>query len=176
MEIGDVVAVAESVVAELVGCAMDMPPFHPRPGEPDREAVGMVVAAVDAPAPLFEPRSPAKLRAEDDERLVEQPPGLEVADQPADREVDRGTQPGVVLLELLVRVPDAVRRREDLHEADAAFHEPAGREETLAGELRRLDIEAIESAGRLGLVGKADRLRHGGLHPVGELVAADPRS
>ena len=55
VDVGDVVRMLDGVEAQLVGRAVDDAPFDPRAGEPDGEAVRMVVAAggrgVDMPPP-----------------------------------------------------------------------------------------------------------------------------
>src|SRR5437868_2876226 len=99
-------------------------------GQPDGEAVVVVVSAVAALAA----RRPAELGRPDHDRLVEQAALLEVLQQPGERPIDLGAQGGVVTLEGGVRVPGTGRAAavEDLHEADAALHQPPGRQALLA--------------------------------------------
>ena len=86
VDVGDVVAVLDGVEAELVGGAVDDAALDAAAGHPDREAVGMVVAAVAA---LRAGRA-AELGGPDHDRLVEQPALLQVLEQPGDRPVDLG--------------------------------------------------------------------------------------
>src|SRR5207237_1166997 len=58
VQVGDVVALPQGVVAQLVGRAVDVPPPQPRPGQPDGEPVGVVVAAGPAAAALLQARRP----------------------------------------------------------------------------------------------------------------------
>ena len=84
VQVGDVVPVFDGVEAEFVGRAVDDAPLDAAAGQRDREAVGMMVAAVGR---LGAGRA-AEFGAEDDERFVEQAALLQVVDQAGDRLVD----------------------------------------------------------------------------------------
>ena len=81
VEVGDVAAVGDGVVAEVVGRAVGLAALDSAAGEPDGEAVGVVVAAVLA----LGAGGPAELAAPDDQRLVEQAALLQVGQQTGDR-------------------------------------------------------------------------------------------
>ena len=84
VDVRDVMAVLDGMEAELVGGAVDESPPDSAAGQPDREAVVVVVAAV---GPL-RAGCPTELGRPDDDRLIEQPPALEVDQEPRDRAVD----------------------------------------------------------------------------------------
>src|SRR5690242_1137163 len=91
----------------------------------------------------------AELGPPDNHGLIEQAALLEVLDQAADGPVHLAAQRGVAALEIAVRVPGAgatVAAVEDLYEADAALHEPAGRQALLAEGSRHGMIETVEAA------------------------------
>ena len=83
MQVGDMAAVGDGVVAEVVGGAVGLAALDAAAGEPDAEAIGVVVAAVLA----LGARGPAELATPDDERLVEQPALLQIGEQAGDRQV-----------------------------------------------------------------------------------------
>ncbi len=64
----------------------------------------------------------------------------------------------------------------DLDEADPPFGETAGREHLLAERARDLLVETVEPPRRFVLVLEAEGLRHGRLHPEGQLIRLDPGS
>ena len=118
---------SRDVEAELVGLAERDARLDAAAGQPHREGVGVMVAAVVA---ALHHRRAAEFAAPDDERVVEQPALLQIRDQ-------RGAGlVGVlaVLLEILDEVAVLVPRLvEELHEADAALDQPAG-EQAVVGE------------------------------------------
>src|SRR5690242_20003320 len=76
-------------VAQLVRLSVNCPLFDAAAGQPDAEAVGMMVAAEElAAAALFVEWGAAKLATPDDERAVEQAPLLEVFEEGGDGAVD----------------------------------------------------------------------------------------
>ena len=77
VEVGDVAAVGDGVVAEVVGGAVGLAALDPAAGEPDGEAVGVMVAAVLA----LGAGSPAELATPDDQGLFEQAALLQVGEQ-----------------------------------------------------------------------------------------------
>ena len=66
VEVGDVAAVGDGVVAEIVGRAIGLAAFDPAAGKPDGESVWVVVAAVLA----LRARGPAELASPEDQGLV----------------------------------------------------------------------------------------------------------
>src|SRR5205823_5600080 len=96
----------------------------------------VVGAAVEGRAP--------ELRREHDERVLEHPPALQVAEQPRDGTIDLLRQPAVIG-HVAVRVPVVAGPGVDeLDEPDAALAEPA-RHEALPPEARRLaPLKAVE--------------------------------
>ena len=151
MHVGDVVAVLDGVEAELVGRAVDDAALDAAAGQPGREAVRVVVAAVAA----LGTRRSAELRAPDDDRLVEQAAALQVVEQGRDRLIDLAAIARVIRFEPAVRVPGAgpaVGAVEDLHEPDAALDQPPGRQTELAERLGRRVVQAVEPF-RLGRFG-----------------------
>src|SRR5437016_5937524 len=74
VDVGDIMAVLDGVEAQLVGGAMDNAPLDAATGQPDREAVVMVVAAVGA----LRAGGAAELGGPADDRVVEQPAPLQV--------------------------------------------------------------------------------------------------
>src|SRR5262245_56074934 len=123
VNVGDVVRVLDGVEAQLVGRAVDRAATDPRPGEPDGERVGMMVAAGrdgDGVARL-QARRAAELGTADDRDIVGQPAPLQVPEQPGDRPVDPGAGAGVQLPELSMRVPLAVIAEVHQDEPDTAL-------------------------------------------------------
>lgn len=102
VEVGDVVPFAQSVVTEFVGGAVDVSLLDARSSEPDREPVGMMIAARRATGAKLQPGRPSKLGAEHNQRLVHQAPLFQILNQTGDREVDIRAQSRVILLELLM--------------------------------------------------------------------------
>ena len=123
--------VLDGVVAVFVGGAVDDAAFDAAAGEPDREAVRVVIAAGRVPwATGVRPNSPRP----DDERLSEQAARLQVFEQAGDRPVDGAGILLVALLEFVVLVPAVGRRdwrRSQLDETDAALDQ-SPRQQALA--------------------------------------------
>ena len=71
--------VFDGVHAEFVGRAVDRAPFDSAAGQPDREAFGVMVAAVAAGGV----RRAAELAGPDDQRFVEQAAGFQSWIRPA---------------------------------------------------------------------------------------------
>src|SRR5262245_24692399 len=99
------------VEAQLVGRAVDDATLQPGGGEPDREAVWMVVAAVLAAAAQLQPRCAAEFGAEDNRHVVKEATSLQVLQQARDWLVDDDALPGVVLTQFLMGIPGAIGRR-----------------------------------------------------------------
>src|SRR5262249_48850021 len=116
-------------IAQLVGGAVDDAALDAAAGQPDGEAVRVMIAAEELrAAALLVHRRPPELAAPDHERLVEQTTPLEVFQERRDGPVDllallRQVLDDVVAGAGAVTVPAPV---EQLHIADAALDEAAG--------------------------------------------------
>src|SRR5688500_10739414 len=140
--------------AQLVGRAVDRAPFDAAAGQPDREALGMMVAAV-APGGM---RRATELAGPDDQCPVKEAAGLEVLDQPGDRLIGVEGVFLVTLLQVAMLVPRAVRRARrasDFDESDARFNQPAGPQaldaiQTLG---RHLRVDAVKLVRGFGFAG-----------------------
>ena len=80
MDVGDVVPVLDGVETELVGRAVNDAAPDAAAGEPDAEAVDVVVAAVTA----LRARGAAELGGEDHERVIQQAALFQILQQAAD--------------------------------------------------------------------------------------------
>jgi hypothetical protein len=70
---------------------------------------------------------PAKFASPEHERVFEEATGLQIGQEGGNVPIDRRTPFGQILSKAAVLVPGVVRRRvEELHETDAAFHQPPG--------------------------------------------------
>ena len=82
VEIKEADRIADDVVGEVVGLAVDNAAFHAATGEPDAEATGMVIAAVvrarERPLRID---GAAELSGPDDERVLEHIALLQVGDE-----------------------------------------------------------------------------------------------
>ena len=109
-----------------VGRAVDEALLDAAAGQHHAEHLGPVVAAgvgVDL-------RRPAELRRNHDQRRIEQPAAVQVADQRGEGLVEAGNWPRHAVLDAAVHVPAAVGQR---HEAHARRHQPPGHQHPLAG-------------------------------------------
>ena len=142
--------------AEVVGGAVDRAALDAAAGQPDGEAVVVVVAAELrlAVAVELDGRRPAELAAPDDQRVVEHPALLEVGQQGGDRPVDLAGQLAVVRLDLGVVVPGLAGAVPELDVADAALQQPAGDQG-----LPAVDAGAVQVADRLAARGRRRRRR-----------------
>jgi hypothetical protein len=139
-------------------------------GHEDGEAEGVMVAAVGG----LGAGGAAELGGPDNQRFIEKPALLQVLEQAGDGLVDLHGEVGVVLLEILVGVPGVAGAAViDLHEADAAFREPASGEADLAEGLGDLLVEAIHPLRGFRFLLVLDGFGDGHLHPEGELVGLD---
>src|ERR1051326_764885 len=84
VEIAVIVAILDRFEAELVGGAVDGAALDAAAGQPDGVAARVVIAA----GRVLRPRAATELAAPDDQRLVQHPALLEVADESRDRLVD----------------------------------------------------------------------------------------
>ena len=93
--------VFDGVVTEFIRRAVDRAPFHAAAGQPDAEAVGVVVATV---APLRERRA-TEFSGPDDQRFIEQPARSQVLNQRGDWLIDLQRHRAMTLLECAVLIP-----------------------------------------------------------------------
>src|SRR5262249_53597455 len=110
--------------ADGVGGADGPPPPYAPPGPPHWEAPGVGVAG----AGRLGRGRPAEFAAPDAQLAVEQPPALQVLEQPGDRLVRLGRLAAVVALDVVVGVPLLVARPpagDDADEPNAILDEPA---------------------------------------------------
>ena len=90
-------------------------------------------------------RGPAELGAEDDQRVVQQPPLLQVAQQAGDRLVDLLGVRGVVVAQVAVGVPVVARVAVvHLHEPHAGLDQPPGQQALPAVLVGRLLADAVQ--------------------------------
>ena len=168
-------------LAHVVGRAVTDAVLQARAGEPDAEAVHVVVAprADDAGGRLGERRA-AELRGEQDERVVQHAALAQVAHEGGDGPVDAQRLLRMVGLHVLVAVPVDARRAEraageELDEPHALLEQPP-RQEATPAELRRLrSVEAVEILDAARLARQVRDARHRELHPRGEFVITTPR-
>ena len=175
VDVGDVVAVLDGVEAELVGRAVDDAALDAAAGQPDREAVGVVVAAVAA----LRPGRAAELGRPDDQRLVEQAALLQVlragrrsAGRPACRArcgrpcrlpwASQAPAPPLLPWKTCTnRTPRSTSRRAARH---CSAERPASRL-----------VQAVElAASPASPSAKCSDLGHRRLHPERQLVRLDP--
>ncbi len=88
--------ILHGVVAVIVGRAVAESRLHAAAGHPHRIAMRVVVAAVVT----LRRRRATKFTSPQDQRLVEQAPGLQVAQQAGDGPVDLGGIRGVVFFQI----------------------------------------------------------------------------
>src|SRR5262249_40695225 len=133
---------------------------------------------VPAVAPLRE-GSAAKLARPNNERLFQEPPGLEILEERADGLVDGPGVVGMPLPELAVLVPPVATdlRTRELDEAHPPLDQPAGQEALGGKDASRLigGVEAVALPGQPRLAFQVHELRHRGLHAKSELVVGDRR-
>ena len=139
----------DRLVAELVGRPEAEGPLDAGAGEPGGEAGGVVVAAL---GPLLERRHPAELGGPEDQGVVEQPAGLQVAQERRGGLVEDRAVAVVVGLDPAVAVPVEVPLAhregpvEQGDEPDPALEQPAGQQAVPAepGERGVGVVEAVE--------------------------------
>jgi len=117
VQVVHVQAILDRPQPELVGRADRLTATDAAPRHPHREPGRVVIAAI----PLLGHRRATEFATPDDERLVEHPALLEVAEQRGDRLVGLLAQLGVILFDARVRVPFAAGAMIDLDEPHAAF-------------------------------------------------------
>jgi hypothetical protein len=130
VNVGHVVAMLRCVKADLVGRAVGDAPFDAAAGQPDREAVGVMIPPLRA----FFPGCAAELGTPDDDRFVEQAALFEIFEQRADGLIDLLAQAAMVVLEIGVGVPPAATAAAviKLHEPHTALHQPPSQQTRFA--------------------------------------------
>jgi len=101
MEIMDSDWLLLGFVTELVAGADDLPALDPRAGHPQGHGAWVVVAA----HAFLGNRHAAELAMPDDQRRVEEAASLQVGEQSGDWAIDRGGVAGVVVLDVVMRIP-----------------------------------------------------------------------
>ena len=171
VEVVDVHGLLDDVVTELVGLTVHDALLDAAAGEPDREALGMVIAAVIVvrECALAVDRA-AELTTPDHQRVVEQPALFQVVDQGVAGLVDVATLVGQIAGDVEMLVPAAM---EDLDEPDVAFDEPACQQSTPGERAWLVDVGAVHVENVLGFVRDVGQFGNRGLHPKGHLVLGD---
>ena len=134
VDVGDVVGVLDGVEAQLVGRAVDGPRLDARAGEPDGEAVGVVVAAgglASWPSRTSRPGVRPNSVQQTTVTSSVSPRRFRSLSRPATGLSTRAHD-GRGGLELGVRVPLAVVAEVDQHEPHAALGQPPGGEQAAA--------------------------------------------
>ncbi len=174
VQVVDVDAAADHLVAEFVGLAVTEAAFHAAAGQKRRKAFGLVFAAVRldrrGAREILAPGRAAEFAGPDDQRVVQQAAGLEVGNQGRDRLVGLGATLGQRIADIAVMVPAADR---NLDEAHARLAEPP-RQQAGAGVLVGWLLSHAIPIERLGrLARQVDELGRLGLHAERELVRVD---
>ena len=158
--------VLDGVVAELVGRAVGDAALDAAAGQPHREALDVVVAAV-----ALGHRRAAELAAPDDERVVEHAALLQVLDQRR-RRPGRPPRALIAMSPLMpaVMVPVAVVELDEAHAAlgQAAGQQAVGRERAVARPRCRTASSTLA-----GSLARVHQLGHARLHAERHLVLRD---
>lgn len=80
---------AQRVIAEFVGCTMNVAPLEPRSGHPDRKAVRVMVTTGVTAAPQFKTRWATELGGEHHNDIIHQATLFQILNQTGDGQVDR---------------------------------------------------------------------------------------
>ena len=178
IEVVERVNVLHRLLAQVIRLAAAHAGLHSGPGHPAGEAIRVVIAALRA---LLEKGHPPELRAPNDQRVLEQTPLLQVADQRGGGLVHDWGVDVVLFLQRVVPIPvelpsARVGSVEELHEAHPALNQPP-RQDAVLGKSRLVRVLCIVCAIQLQNVRRfgaqiAD-LRHAQLHSRGQLVARD---
>ena len=139
VQVGDAAPIDGGAVAEVVGGAVNLATLDAAAGQPDAEAVGMVIAAVA----VLGARRAAELAAPEDERRVEQAALRQVGQQAGGGQIGLLAAGARLRGVVAVRVP-RLAGHEDLHEADAALDQAPGHEAASGVGARSRLIEAVE--------------------------------
>ena len=175
VQIVDLEAFIDCLVAVLVGAAVDGTAFHAATGHPEAKPKGVMVAAVIS----LRKRRAAEFTHPDKQRTVEQAAGFEVGQKRGDGLVDGLGIFFVAVLEPAVLIPAIAiaAGAGELNEPHAALHQPAG-DEAVAAEcagVAEFRVEAVILFGLLGLALEIHQLRHGRLHAEGQFLICDGR-
>ena len=163
------------LVAELIRLAVCHPALEAAACDPAREALAVVIAArLLGRAVILRHRQTPDLAAPVNDGRVEQTARLQILHQRRRRLIRLATAVGEVALDILVRVPDLAVDKE-LHETNAALHQPPRNQATRPVFARHRIIQPIEFLRRLALAGNIERLLRRRLHPRRQLVACDAR-
>ena len=168
--------VLHRVDAQLVGRADERAPLGAAAGQPDGEALGMMVAAVAA----CRVRRAAEFARPHNQCFVEQAASFEIFDESGDRPVGVEGVFLVPLLQIAVLVPRAVGgtgRAGDLDEPHSRLDQPPGPQalnaiQPLRGNLR---VDAVERVRRGRFAGQVEHVRHERLHGERHFVVLDRR-
>jgi hypothetical protein len=159
--------------SESICLAIGQPSSDSASRHPHREAVVIVVSAVDfsgvgAGQGEFDHGGPAEFSAKEDQRILEHAALFEVGEKRTERLVAVFGEFAVVDLDVIVAVPGLAWPVPDLDKPNPAFKEPACREALAAVDSRAIKVPDvrglsldIESIGRLNL------------HPEGEFKGLD---
>src|SRR5438105_2168867 len=131
MNVGDIVPVFHGVKTQFVGSAVGNTTLDAASRHPDRESVRMMVPSIASLGAC----SPPKLRAPDNQCLVQKPALFQVAQQRSNRLVHLYAQVIVTLLQRTMRVPKsrssgAPMKHAD--ESDAPLYQATSRQTGLA--------------------------------------------
>ena len=170
VKVVDVDGVADDVVAELVGFAVDETFLETTAGHPHGEAARVVVASEVVFGDIaLTVGGAAEFAAPDDEGFVEETALFEVGDEGGGALIGFCAFLADAAGETAVVVPVAVA---ELDEADAAFGETAG-EETVVSEAGFALFRAVGVEDGLRFLGEIGEFGDTGLHAEGEFVVFD---
>src|SRR5262245_26377277 len=169
VEVVDVHAVFDGVVADVVRAAVDESGFDSAAGHPDRIAVGVMVAPVAALAY----RGAPEFAGPDDQRVFQKAARFEVFQQPGDRLVDFAGVLGVEVVEVAVLIPFVAVRA--LYVAHVAFGQTARQYALPCEILRDWIVQSVKLLRRFGLFFDLKRFRRLGLHAEREFKGMDAR-
>lgn len=165
VKVVDVHAFVDGGEAEVVAGAVHATAFHAASGEPDGEAVIVVVASLGT----FGGRGSAELAAPKDEGVIEEPAFLEIAKEHGDRLIGL-LREGAMVGDVVVIVPGLSASGEHLDHADTAFNEAARGEAGL-----REGRFSVGLAHGFGFARKVENVLCLELHPEGHFEGMDTR-
>ena len=173
VEIVNIQAFINGLVAVLVGGAIHGAALHAAAGHPEAEAEGIVIASVAA----LREGGAAEFAHPHDQRAVEQPAAFEIAQQGGDGFVDGFGVFLVTALEAAVLIPAiaVAAGAGQLNKAHAALDKAPGNQAVAAkgGRVAERIVEAVAFLGGLGFAIDIHQLRHGRLHAEGQLMIGD---
>ena len=172
--------VLDRLLAQLIRHPVAHAAAHARSGHPAREPIRIVIPP---DRPLLEERHPAKLRAPNHQRVLQQSALAQIPDQCRRRLIEDRCVPQVLFLEFAVTVPvqlpaTRIGAIEQLHEPnpllDQAPRQDAVLREGCLDRVRRV-IRAIAPEDVRRFRGQITDLRDAHLHPRCQFIARDPR-